>query len=438
MTLRRRLAATIGALGLVAAACGDDDTGLVEGDAGDGPDLPDLSGETVEVAAVWTGAEQQGFEEVLGAFEDETGADVAYTSTGDDIATVLGTRIEGGDPPDVAMLPQPGLLEQLAQRGALQPVNGEVAELVEENYAPVWRELGTVDSELYGVWFKAANKSTVWFDTADFEQAGVEPPSDWDEFLETARTIADSGVTPVSIGASDGWVLTDWFENVYLDLAGPETYDRLAAHEIPWTHESVTEALSTLAELWAEDRLLVGNPLQTSFPESVTQVFAEDADGAIVYEGDFVAGVIADETAATVGEEARFFDFPAVGGAEPSVVGGGDVAVAMADTDEAQALLRFLATPEAATIWAERGGFTSPNEAVDLDAYPDEVSREIAESLIEAETFRFDMSDQAPAEFGSTPGGGEWRILQGFIANPSNVQDTARALEQAAAAAYGR
>jgi len=437
-----RTAAILLGLALAASACGGGGDGGGDTGTGGAPttgtDGTDLSGQTVEVAAVWTGTEQENFQTVLDAFAEETGAKVTYTSTGDDIATVLGTRIQGGDPPDVAMLPQPGLLNSFAADGALQPVSDEVAAAVDENYAPVWKELGTVDGELYGVWFKAANKSTVWYRTDAFEQAGVAPPATWDEFLQAARTISDSGVTPVSIAGGDGWTLTDWFENVYLRVAGPEKYDQLANHEIPWTDESVTETLTTLAELWGNENLVVGGALQTDFPTSVTQVFSDDPKGAIVYEGDFVAGVISGETSATVGETAQFFDFPSVNDSPTSVVGGGDVAVALSDSEGAQALLAWMATPEAAQTWAELGGFTSPNMNLDPGAYPDDVTRASAQALVEAaDAFRFDMSDLAPAEFGGTPGQGEWKILQDFLKNPSDVDGTAEALEKAAAKAYG-
>jgi alpha-glucoside transport system substrate-binding protein len=424
-----RLLAVTAAVALVGAACGDDgdDTG---GAAGNG----DFAGQTVEVAAVWSGAEQASFEEVLSEFEDRTGATVNFTSTGDDIATVLGNRLEGGQPPDVAVLPQPGLLSDLADRDALQPIEDIAGELVDENYSEDWRELGSVDGTLYGVWFKAANKSTFWYRPDAFDQAGVQEPETWDELIEVSQTIAESGVTPIAIAGGDGWTLTDWFENVYLRVAGPEMYDQLVEHEIPWTDDSVITALERLSELWSQDELIAEGSTNMTFPQSVTEVFGGDA--AMVYEGDFVAGVITEETDAVLGEDADFFDFPSVDGSGPMVVGGGDVAVLMTDNEAAQELIRFLATPEAAEIWAEQGGFTSPNQNVDTGAYPDDITARSAEALVEAETFRFDLSDLVPSEFGGTPAQGMWQALQNFLQDPEDVQGTAERLESAAARAY--
>jgi ABC-type glycerol-3-phosphate transport system substrate-binding protein len=396
---------------------------------------------TVEVVAVWTGVEQEAFRKVLEVFEREANVTVSYTAAGDDIATILGTRLQGGKPPDVAMLPQPGLLEDLARRGSLVPLEEVVGQAVDRDLAPIWRRLGTVEGRLYGLWFKVANKSTVWYNTHVFQDAGVQPPPTWPALLAVAAQIADFGVAPFSLAGADGWTLTDWFENIYLRTAGPDLYDRLTRHEIPWTHPSVGEALTTLAEIVGRPEWLAGGPegaLQTDFPTAVIKTFARPPQAALVYEGDFVAGVIAGETAARLGRDADFFPFPSIRGSPPSVVGGGDVAVLLKDSPGGRALLRFLATPAAGEVWAGLAGFTSPNRRVELSAYSDAIARRSARMLREAEVFRFDMSDQLPAEFGGTPGQGEWRILQEFLRNPADVRGAMMRLEAAAARAGAR
>lgn len=431
---RLRYLIPLAAFALVAAACG--------GDEGDGaaPEPADLSGETVEVAAVWTGTEQDNFTQVLDEFESQTGATVTYTSTGDDIATVLGTRIEGGDPPDVALLPQPGLMFDLHDQGALQAIDDVAGDEVDANYAEDWRNLGSIDGTLYGVWFKAANKSTVWYNVTAVENAGVTPPETWDDLLAASQTVADSGVTPWSVAGADGWTLTDWFENIYIRTAGGDMYDQLTNHEIPWTDPSVKDALATMAEVMGESDWLAGGTngaLQTDFPTSVTQVYQDPPAAAMVYEGDFVAGVIGGETGATLGTDANFFTFPSIGGSTPAIVGGGDVAVLLKDSDGGKAMMEFLASPAAAEIWAGLGGFTSPNQNVDLSVYPDDITRASAEALTQAEAFRFDMSDLQPAEFGATVGQGLFKLFQDFLKNPADIDGVTQKMEDAAAKAFG-
>ena len=423
----RGFGATIAAVALVAAGCGGD------GDGG-GPAEGSLKGETVEVVGSWTGAEQEKMKMVLDAFAERTGAKVTYTSGGDDIAAFIGSQIEGGTPPDVALLPQPGLLNDLAAQGALKPVSEKVEAAVDENYAEVWKTLGSVDGKLYGVWWKAANKSLIWYNVQAFEDAGADVPETWEDLQNTMQVIADSGVAPLSVGGADGWTLTDWFENVYLQVAGPENYDKLTRHEIPWTHETVKETLTILGELWGSENAIPGGPkgaLQVKFEQSVVDVFGDNPKAAMVFEGDFVAGVIGSESNAVVGETAQFFKFPEIKeGSGNAVVGAGDVAVALSDSKGAMGLLEFLATPEAAEIWAAEGGFISPNKNVNMDVYPDEPTREIAQALIDAgDNFRFDMSDLQPAAFGATVGKGMWKILQDFLADPTSVDKTAEALE---------
>ncbi|MFF9198664.1 ABC transporter substrate-binding protein [Streptomyces sp. NPDC014779] len=443
-TLRLGVVAAVAVL--AAAGCGGGDggkepAGAAPGSSGPGVALPSLKGEKLEVAAVWTGPEQANFTKVLKEFEKRTGATVTFVPAQDPIVNFLGTKIAGGSPPDVAMLPQVGAIQQAAAQKWLKPLGPEAKAQLAANYSKGWQDLGAVDGTAYGVYFKAANKSLVWYNTAAFENAGASEPKTWKDFLATAETISASGVTPVSVGGADGWTLTDWFENVYLSQAGPEKYDRLAKHEIKWTDPSVARALTTLAELFGKPNLIAGGTngaLQTEFPVSVTQTFTggDQAKAAMVFEGDFSAVNIA-ETGAKIGTDAKAFPFPAVGEGAAPVVTGGDAAVALKDGKGAQALLTFLASPDAARVWAAEGGFLSPNKALDPAAYPNEVQRTIAKALIGAgDSFRFDMSDQMPQSFGGTPGKGEWKALQDFLKNPKDVAGTQARLEAEAAKAY--
>ncbi|MFK0127740.1 ABC transporter substrate-binding protein [Streptomyces nigra] len=342
--MRRRTTLLTGCTALVlalgATACGGDPVSAGGGDKA-------LDGQTVTVAGVWTGTEQKNFQKVLDAFSEKTGAKTTFVSTGDNVSTVVGSKIEGGNAPDVVMVPQVGVLKQFAQKGWLKPLSATAQKSVDANFAPVWKNYGSVDDTLYGLYFKAAHKSTVWYSPDALAQAGVEPPTSYDDLLKAGRTVSDSGLAAFSVAGQDGWTLTDWFENVYLSQAGPEKYDALATHQLKWTDASVVKALTTLGELFKDKQ------------------------------------------------------------------------------------------PEAAAVWAEAGGFLSPNKNVDLASYGDDVTRETAKSLVAAgDSVRFDMSDQAPAAFGGTKGAGEWKLLQDFLRDPSDPKGTAAKLEAAAAKAY--
>ncbi|WP_327321771.1 ABC transporter substrate-binding protein [Streptomyces sp. NBC_01210] len=435
-TNRRTAAAasTALALALGATACGGS-TGPASG--------KELSGQTVTVAGVWTGSEQKNFRKVLDAFTEQTGAKTVFVPTGDNVSTFVGSKIEGGNAPDVAMVPQVGVLQQFAKEGWLAPLSQKTATTAGANLAEVWKNYGTVNKTYYGLYFKAAHKSTVWYSPSAFEQAGVTEPKSYPDMLKAGRTLADSGLPGFSVAGEDGWTLTDWFENIYLSQAGPAKYDQLAAHSLPWTDASVVKALTTLGEVFKDKQLVAGGSagaLRTDFPGSIEQVFGPEPKAGMVYEGDFVGGMAKDNFGRKLGEDAKFFPFPGVDSGKAPVVSGGDAAVVLKDGKNqkgAQRLLEFLATPEAAAVWAGAGGFVSPNKDVKPASYADDTTRATAKSLVEAgDSVRFDMSDQAPAAFGGTKGVGEWKLLQDFLRDPSDPKGTAAKLEAAAAKAY--
>jgi ABC-type glycerol-3-phosphate transport system substrate-binding protein len=428
-----RVVALAVALTVVVALAGCRGSG--EGSAFDG-----LGGATIEVTGVWFGTEQQRFEEVLQRFEMRTGASVTYTSAGHGVPDLLAERAATGRLPDVAFLPQPGLLASFVQRGWLVPVDDLVGDAVDANWGPVWRRLSSVDGHLYGVWYKAADKSVVWYNVGVFEGAGLVPPEDLDGLLHTAQRFAALGTPAFSVGAADGWTLTDWFENLYLRLAGPERYDQLAEHRLQWTDDSVKQTLALLHQLLAPE-LIAGRTagaLATDFAGAVHATFAPPPAAAMTFEGDFVAGLL-EGTPVRLGVDADVFPFPApAGSSTPALVGGGDLAVLMRPSAAGEALIRFLASTEAAAIWAVHGGFLSPNRDVDLVLYPDDTTRAMARAVLDSgDAFRFDLSDLQPAGFGSSRTNGLRKELQDFLRD-GDVDATAANLEAAASAAFGR
>jgi ABC-type glycerol-3-phosphate transport system substrate-binding protein len=426
-------------MALVAAGCGGDDN---ESSGGGGSSTTssdaNVSG-NVSIIGVWTGDEQKSFQAVLDGFKAKfPKVKVKYTSAGDNVPTVLGTAVEGGNPPDLAAIAQPGVVTQFQQKGALKPLDFAKSDL-EQNYPPDFIKLGTIDGKLYSFVFKGANKSTVWYNVDSFKNAGVNPPQTWDDFINNAKTLKASGTPAYSLGGADGWTLTDLFENVYLRQAGPDKYDQLSTHDMKWTDPSVKQALTTMGEIFKDKANIAGGTsgaLQTDFPTSVSNVFSTSPKAAQVIEGDFVPGVVASKTKLKPKTGYDVYPFPTIGDAQNNVVGGGDSIAMFKDTPATQALVKYLISPEAAEIWVKRGGFSSPNKNVPDSAYPDDITRTTATAIAGAATFRFDMSDLAPASFGGTAGQGEWKILQDFLSNPSNVNGTASKLESSAAKAF--
>ena len=391
----------------------------------------------LSIIGIWTGPEQKRFQAVLNGFKKlYPNVSVKYTSGGDNTPTILSTAIQGGNPPDLASIGQPGLLRDFANRNAVKPIAFARATAA-KNYTADWLKLGTVKGKLYGLFFKGANKSTVWYSTSAFKAAGAKAPATWPALIATANTLRASGTPAFSIGGADGWTLTDLFENIYLRQAGGANYDKLTAHTIPWTHPSVKAALRTMAQVLQSNNMYGGTSgaLQTDFPTSVNNVWAKPPKAAMVLEGDFVPGVAT--TKATAVTDYNVFKFPSIGGSPPAVVGGGDIVVMFKDSAASRALVTYLAGRAAATIAAKYApGFSSPNKNVPASAYKDPLNRATAIQLSHAKTFRFDLSDLAPSAFGGTVGQGEFKLFQDFLKSPSDVDGIAEQLEAAAKAAY--
>jgi alpha-glucoside transport system substrate-binding protein len=391
----------------------------------------------VSITGVWTSVEQKSFLAVIAAFNKKfPDVKVSYTSAGNNTPTVLATAIQGGHPPDIAEVAQPAFVRQLANKGSLKPITFAKTAIA-QNFGPGGVTLGTVNGTLYGLFFKASNKSTVWYSVSAFKNAGIKPPKTWPELLNAAKTLRASGTPAFSVGGSEGWTLTDLFENVYLRTAGAAKYDQLTNHKIKWTDPSVKKALSTMAQVLGDTGNIAGGTagaLQTGFPDSVNNVFSKPPKAAMVLEGDFVPGVATVKAKALT--DYNMFPFPSINGSPPSVVTSGDTIIMLKDSPGARALITYLASPEASTIWAKRGGFTSPNKKVPLSAYSDPLAKASAQALVSAKVSRFDLSDLEPPAFGATTGQGEFSLFQDFLKNPKNVNGIAAKLESAAAKAF--
>ena len=250
-----RVAAVVAGLAAV-AACGSTSTNS-SAPATSGSTSQHIGG-TVSVWAEWTGQEQQDFLAALQPFETSTGITVNYAGKGNNTDTALTSAITGGSPPDVALLPDPGTLDTLAKAGSIKDLTSTLSGL-SSNYSSAWNNLATVNGKLYGVWFKGANKNTIWYNPAEFTAAGItSPPTTWEQLLTDAAQLQAAGVTPFSLCTDVGWPLADLWQNVYLKVAGADAYNKLAAHSIKWTDQTVTTAFTTLAGLFSHTSYLDG------------------------------------------------------------------------------------------------------------------------------------------------------------------------------------
>jgi len=397
---------------------------------------------TITFDGIWTASSgQKQFADVIKAFNKlYPKVHVNYKPVGNNLPTVLATAVAGGHPPDMADIAQPGTVKQFATEGKLKPITYATS-AINKNFAPAWRQLGTFNGKLYALVFKAANKSLVWYNVPAFKAAGVTAPKTFSQLLKDAQTIKASGTPAYSIGGADGWTLTDLFENIYLRTYGPAKYDALSTHKIKWTDPSVATALKTMAKIIGDTSNIYGGTsgaLQYGFNDSVTNAFASPAKAAMVFEADFVGGVITSSTKAKPKTGFNTFTFPSItpGPDAGAVEIAGDLFVTFRDNPAIEAFVKFLASPQAAEAWAKQGGFGTGNHNVPASIYPDPITRASEAPILTAKSVVFDMSDNQPPAFGSTTGQGEWGLFQQFLKNPSDVAGIQAKLEAAAKAAY--
>ena len=431
-------AAVLAALVAVAAGCGG---GSKKSSGNTTSSTSNVSG-TVTFDGIWTSSTgQKQFQAVIDGFNKlYPKVHVNYKPVGNNLPTVLATAVAGGHPPDMADIAQPGTIQQFANQGKLKPIT-YASSVMDQNFAPAWKQLGTFNGKLYALVFKAANKSLVWYNVPAFKQAGVKPPKTFNQMLADAKTIKASWTPAYSIGGAEGWTLTDMFENIYLRTFGPAKYEQLSQHKIKWTDPSVKTALTTMGKILGDTSNIAGGTsgaLQYSFNQSVTNAFATPPKAAMVFEADFVGQVIADQTKAKASTGFNTFVWPSITpGANASAVEiAGDLMVAFRDTPAIEAFVKYLATPQAAEIWAKQGGFGTGNKNVPASVYPDPITKAAEAPLLTAKSVVFDMSDEQPPSFGSTAGQGEWGLFQKFLQNPKNITGIQQQLESAAAAAY--
>ncbi|GGT96929.1 MULTISPECIES: ABC transporter substrate-binding protein [Streptomyces] len=413
MRFGARLALAVTTLIVTVTACGAPHGGGSQPRAGQdcGPyaRYGEHAGTTVTVYASNRDREADLFEETWADFAACTGIDVAYEGDGEFEAQIQ-LRVEGGNTPDVAFFPQPGLMERFARAGRLKPASAEVAALAKEGWSADWNGYATVNGTLYGTPLVANVKSFVWYSPAFFRDRGLSVPRTWAELMDVTEKVAASGVKPwcagVESGEATGWPLTDWIEDVLLRQAGPDVYDQWVSHEIPFNDPRVIRAMDTVGSVLKNDRYANGGygPARSmasiAYQEGGTPVLSGDC--AMHRQASFYAEHWPEGTEIGPDKDVFAFLLPGTDRTSRPVLGGGVFAAAFSDRPEVRAFQEYLATADFATARMKKGPFVSANKGVDPADAATPVDRLSIQLLQDPKTqFRFDGSDLMPASVGA-------------------------------------
>lgn len=374
----------------------------------------------IRVFGTFRGEEAARFDEIVKIFNAKTGYNVIYEGS-PEFETQILVQAEAGTPPDIAALPQPGMMKNFASRGFIKPLSSNVINKIDENYAKVWKDLGTAeDGKVYGIFHRVNAKSFVWYPKKAFLAKGYTVPKTWDELLLLQEKILADGGTPWAIGfesgAATGWAGTDWLEDIMLRTAGPVVYDQWVNHEIPFNDPAVEKALGYVGQIMLAKGNVYGgstNILTTSFGDSVLPLFSDPPKAYLHRQANFITGFMPESVQANLEEEVGVFALPSIDQKWGTpVLGGGDQFVVFNDKPGVQEFLAFLTTWEACAPWARVGGALFPHKTQNLDDYGNAIEREIAKILVNATVFRFDASDLMPAEVGA---GTFWTGMVNYI-----------------------
>ena len=386
---------------------------------------------------VWGGDELKAFRSVVAEWEKRTGGRVEFEGTRD-LAAILRARVMGGNPPDLAILPNPALMRAFARTGALKSIDTILERSgIRNNYSSAWVQMGTVGGTLLGLFVKGTVKSTVWYNPKEFAANRWGVPKTWEGLLSLSDRIVSEGKTPWSIavesGGASGWPATDWIQEIFLRESGPARYDQWVNHEIPWTHDQVRSAFRKFGQIALTRGYVTGGVeaiLATHFIEGAYLLFQRPPRATMYLLGGFTQGFIAKQfPRLKPGEGYDFFPFPVIDPRyEGAVTGAADVVVMFRDTVATRSLLKYLATGKAWTPWARRGGYASPNRSLGLEAYPDPLARKVATLLTTSPVFRFDADDLMPAEVQKS----FWKGTMGYLRRPEELDAILEETEEVA------
>ena len=443
------VAATLVSAGLVLAGCGGSDSDGSGGDAsgkspGEGKaecaqltQFGDLTGKDVSVYTSIVAPEDKPHIDSWKVFEDCTGADVTYEGS-KEFETQLQVRVQSGNPPDIAYVPQPGLLQTLVGTGKVVEAPDTVSANVDKWFGEDWRSYGSVDGKLYAAPLGANVKSFVWYSPKMFADNGWEIPTTWDDMLALSDTIAATGVKPwcagIESGEATGWPATDWLEDVLLRSVGPDVYDQWVAHEIPFNDPAVVESLDNVGAILKNDKYVnggigdVSSIATTAFQDGGLPIL--DGKCALHRQASFYAANWPEGTDVSENGDVFAFYLPAMGEEFGNpVLGGGEFVAAFSDAIEVQAFQTYLSSDQWANEKAKatpNGGWVSANTGLDIANLVSPVDKLSGEILQNPDAvFRFDGSDMMPGEVGS---GSFWKEMTNWITGES-TQDALDKIE---------
>src|SRR3954453_10849232 len=173
MRLRKRILAlgamTVGTALALSGCSGGGSSGGSSGGSGGG---------TVSISGAFTGAQATAFQNDLNKWSQGAGKGITVKYSGSSgFQTSIVTQVKGGQSPDIAIFPAPGLLKGLIGNGMVPLEDMMDLKTTESDMAAGLPDIAKVNGKTYGLPYSINVKSLVWYNPAAFKKAGLTVPT---------------------------------------------------------------------------------------------------------------------------------------------------------------------------------------------------------------------------------------------------------------------
>src|SRR5215218_6533982 len=418
---------------LFASAClsesggGGGGGGSSEGGAGD---------KQIEIMYGFGGDQSKGFEQAMAVFEKSSGITIKFTDASQSFDTLIRPRVQGNNPPDIALFPQPGLMLDFAKQGKLQDLTSMVdINSLKSQLVPGVLDVGTLEGKVYGFPMNFNVKSLVWYPKKAFEAKGYKVPTTIAELEALTNQIKADGTTPWCLGiqsaGATGWVATDWIEDFVLRYGGPQKYDQWVKHEIPFTDPVVVQSAQEFEKLALADGNVFGGRkavVSNDFATAINPEFQDPPKCFLHKQGNFITqkGFIKESVRQNLDEEVGVFQLPGTDANNKPLLVGGDLAGAFSNDDDVKKALEFMSSPQFKFSNIATATWLSAVTSFDLSQYPDETTRTVAKLAYESTVSRFDGSDTMPGAVGA---GSFWKGMTAWISGQQSLDETLKNID---------
>jgi alpha-glucoside transport system substrate-binding protein len=348
----------------------------------------EFKGTTVTMDGPFSSNDQVKFEESVKEFETKTGINIDYIG-GKGFEDNIGVKVDGGNPPDIADFPQPGLLDTQVRKGKVIDVSTFLPlEYLQAQYKQGWLDMAKMEAPsgpiTAGIWNRTNGKSLVWYNKAAFDAAGYTIPKTWDELMALTEQISKDGDTPwcigIESGAATGWAMTDWVEEVMLRTTTPENYDKWTKGELKFDSPEVNKAIDVITKIWFNDAYVKGGRASistTNFGDAPKPMFESPPKCWLHKQGNFITSFFPEGLKPEADYD--FFYLPGIDSAygEPFLIAG-DIYAMFNDRPEVRAVLEYFTRAESLKTWMQAGGAISPHNDQCLSWYGDPMEKKIA------------------------------------------------------------